>query len=109
MIRRPPRSTLFPYTTLFRSAEQCHLERRRARRQRDGDGERDAELDGRDDERGRDDGDSQRGDAGGERAENQDLQSAHAQQQRDDGLEGGGGGFGKRSGLAKQRSRRAGS
>src|SRR5256885_7943864 len=23
MIRRPPRSTLFPYTTLFRS-EQCH-------------------------------------------------------------------------------------
>src|SRR5689334_24835192 len=23
MIRRPPRSTLFPYTTLFRSAEQC--------------------------------------------------------------------------------------
>src|SRR5256885_9481473 len=26
MIRRPPRSTLFPYTTLFRSADhlQCH-------------------------------------------------------------------------------------
>src|SRR3712207_7782272 len=24
MIRRPPRSTLFPYTTLFRSAEQRH-------------------------------------------------------------------------------------
>src|SRR2546427_9240865 len=23
MIRRPPRSTLFPYTTLFRSAESC--------------------------------------------------------------------------------------
>src|SRR5258706_6350088 len=23
MIRRPPRSTLFPYTTLFRSAEKC--------------------------------------------------------------------------------------
>ena len=23
MIRRPPRSTLFPYTTLFRSTEQC--------------------------------------------------------------------------------------
>src|SRR5256885_6911228 len=23
MIRRPPRSTLFPYTTLFRSALQC--------------------------------------------------------------------------------------
>src|SRR2546422_4620753 len=28
MIRRPPRSTLFPYTTLFRS----HLDGRRARR-----------------------------------------------------------------------------
>src|SRR2546430_11628722 len=26
MIRRPPRSTLFPYTTLFRSADlACHL------------------------------------------------------------------------------------
>src|SRR3712207_7862414 len=24
MIRRPPRSTLFPYTTLFRSAERRH-------------------------------------------------------------------------------------
>src|SRR3982750_2941112 len=24
MIRRPPRSTLFPYTTLFRSCETCH-------------------------------------------------------------------------------------
>src|SRR5436305_9945531 len=24
MLRRPPRSTLFPYTTLFRSAEQGH-------------------------------------------------------------------------------------
>src|SRR5256884_2923293 len=24
MIRRPPRSTLFPYTTLFRSAERLH-------------------------------------------------------------------------------------
>src|SRR3712207_6954497 len=24
MIRRPPRSTLFPYTTLFRSAPQSH-------------------------------------------------------------------------------------
>src|SRR2546429_1691855 len=35
MIRRPPRSTLFPYTTLFRSADssrQSALERRRARR-----------------------------------------------------------------------------
>src|SRR2546428_5557280 len=26
MIRRPPRSTLFPYTTLFRSGESGHLE-----------------------------------------------------------------------------------
>src|SRR3712207_8970626 len=25
MIRRPPRSTLFPYTTLFRSAGQTHV------------------------------------------------------------------------------------
>src|SRR5258708_11337935 len=24
MIRRPPRSTLFPYTTLFRSLHACH-------------------------------------------------------------------------------------
>src|SRR5256885_11245948 len=28
MIRRPPRSTLFPYTTLFRSAQVAHAERR---------------------------------------------------------------------------------
>src|SRR5689334_23786964 len=29
MIRRPPRSTLFPYTTLFRSAggRRCHVDR----------------------------------------------------------------------------------
>src|SRR3712207_8666798 len=26
MIRRPPRSTLFPYTTLFRSNPRCFLE-----------------------------------------------------------------------------------
>src|SRR3989442_7560045 len=25
MIRRPPRSTLFPYTTLFRSEQRAHL------------------------------------------------------------------------------------
>src|SRR2546426_11229592 len=25
MIRRPPRSTLFPYTTLFRSGLECHI------------------------------------------------------------------------------------
>src|SRR2546426_9195578 len=27
MIRRPPRSTLFPYTTLFRSERRAHIER----------------------------------------------------------------------------------
>src|SRR5256885_12406967 len=27
MIRRPPRSTLFPYTTLFRSSHSAHLRR----------------------------------------------------------------------------------
>src|SRR5882724_12715261 len=32
MIRRPPRSTLFPYTTLFRSAANRSLRRRRATR-----------------------------------------------------------------------------
>src|SRR3712207_8754261 len=30
MIRRPPRSTLFPYTTLFRSLAEALLERGRA-------------------------------------------------------------------------------
>src|SRR5256885_5927383 len=30
MIRRPPRSTLFPYTTLFRSARQAHDRMQRA-------------------------------------------------------------------------------
>src|SRR2546430_12719726 len=32
MIRRPPRSTLFPYTTLFRSEDRDRLPRRRPRR-----------------------------------------------------------------------------
>src|SRR5690349_23639071 len=32
MIRQPPRSTLFPYTTLFRSPLHSSRERRRARR-----------------------------------------------------------------------------
>src|SRR5256885_12897636 len=37
MIRRPPRSTLFPYTTLFRSGLQVHpLHRSRERRTRAG-------------------------------------------------------------------------
>src|SRR3712207_8617688 len=31
MIRRPPRSTLFPYTTLFRSADMVELTKRRFR------------------------------------------------------------------------------
>src|SRR3712207_6916254 len=30
MIRRPPRSTLFPYTTLFRSRREVRLDRARA-------------------------------------------------------------------------------
>src|SRR5690349_24633107 len=33
MIRRPPRSTLFPYTTLFRSANTAACELVRARRE----------------------------------------------------------------------------
>src|SRR3712207_8131607 len=37
MIRRPPRSTLFPYTTLFRSSVAEHRQRNRQHR----DGERD--------------------------------------------------------------------
>src|SRR3712207_8235330 len=41
MIRRPPRSTLFPYTTLFRSAARRELTHRAAERwhtrRRDGD------------------------------------------------------------------------
>src|SRR5579871_7020841 len=36
MIRRPPRSTLFPYTTLFRSVRGGRGERRRAAHRRDG-------------------------------------------------------------------------
>src|SRR3712207_7038582 len=32
MIRRPPRSTLFPYTTLFRSSEECFAESTQAGR-----------------------------------------------------------------------------
>src|SRR3712207_7162143 len=32
MIRRPPRSTLFPYTTLFRSLDRLRLERRESAR-----------------------------------------------------------------------------
>src|SRR5258708_20507836 len=36
MIRRPPRSTLFPYTTLFRSQASAFLYRRRRRQFRPG-------------------------------------------------------------------------
>src|SRR2546422_6120589 len=36
MIRRPPRSPLFPYTTLFRSRESYHPLPRRQRQMRDG-------------------------------------------------------------------------
>src|SRR6476620_11956557 len=34
MIRRPPRSTLFPYTTLFRSCSTCSVEWPRPKRSR---------------------------------------------------------------------------
>src|SRR2546422_4390678 len=34
MIRRPPRSTLFPYTTLFRSVPRCPTERTPSYRRR---------------------------------------------------------------------------
>src|SRR5258705_7586836 len=34
MIRRPPRSTLFPYTTLFRSSSRADRDCRRGRRRR---------------------------------------------------------------------------
>src|SRR5260370_9543238 len=36
MIRRPPRSTLFPYTTLFRSAAQIRIPARHSGRDRAG-------------------------------------------------------------------------
>src|SRR2546425_7812616 len=35
MIRRPPRSTLFPYTTLFRSEEEAYQQDRRDHRDHD--------------------------------------------------------------------------
>src|SRR5437899_8950392 len=43
MIRRPPRSTLFPYTTLFRPAAPCGGGRRRGGRCRRGCGGRSEE------------------------------------------------------------------
>src|SRR3712207_7156130 len=36
MIRRPPRSTLFPYTTLFRSATRAPIPRCRSGKRREG-------------------------------------------------------------------------
>src|SRR3712207_8473927 len=36
MIRRPPRSTLFPYTTLFRSGRRAEAHQRRLARRRPG-------------------------------------------------------------------------
>src|SRR2546430_10866227 len=44
MIRRPPRSTLFPYTTLFRSRHDAHERRGRGARER---GRQDEMPDGR--------------------------------------------------------------
>src|SRR5256885_12295636 len=49
MIRRPPRSTLFPYTTLFRSRSHAVPHRQKPRREggtrrRDGEGVGDARL-----------------------------------------------------------------
>src|SRR5438105_6094425 len=40
MIRRPPRSTLFPYTTLFRSPQRDQLHRGCGRMRWDGEGHR---------------------------------------------------------------------
>src|SRR5260221_2428025 len=34
MIRRPPRSTLFPYTTLFRSSRACPVESKKSQSER---------------------------------------------------------------------------
>src|SRR3712207_7938220 len=45
MIRRPPRSTLFPYTTLFRSRAGQPAAAMREQRQGEGDGEADGHRD----------------------------------------------------------------
>src|SRR2546422_5366883 len=44
MIRRPPRSTLFPYTTLFRSRDAAVIFARDARKLREGFGLRPAHI-----------------------------------------------------------------
>src|SRR2546430_11688208 len=46
MIRRPPRSTLFPYTTLFRSRREAYVRRNHSRGARDLDVERRGEPGG---------------------------------------------------------------
>src|SRR3989449_9327193 len=43
MIRRPPRSTLFPYTTLFRSVDAIHRHEERLKGVPDGDVQRQTE------------------------------------------------------------------
>src|SRR3712207_8323323 len=78
MIRRPPRSTLFPYTTLFRSARQ-------ALQPEEGGGEHgedEAEPDGArgahgDDGGGREDHEQRQGDEPGDRKSTR-LNSSHA-------------------------------
>src|SRR2546426_9384629 len=71
MIRRPPRSTLFPYTTLFRSPRQPH-------RQHEGD--RKPEERGHDDERQR--GDPLAGEDQRRRARLRDRRAGVAADQR---------------------------
>src|SRR2546429_3371006 len=44
MIRRPPRSTLFPYTTLFRSRKACSAEPREPLDSKDHDGRHDGQI-----------------------------------------------------------------
>src|SRR2546427_2038199 len=68
MIRRPPRSTLFPYTTLFRSHRQ----------QRDGGGERCGHLDQCDLGAGPDGVEDRRARPGGDRKSTR-LNSSHSQ------------------------------
>src|SRR3712207_8464524 len=72
MIRRPPRSTLFPYTTLFRSrGRSCPVGRRNAGQAAGGGGRRAARL-AADAVRRLPDGASLRGDRGRERAHDGD-------------------------------------
>src|SRR2546427_4427550 len=68
MIRRPPRSTLFPYTTLFRSARARDARRARRRRGHDFPGAHDGAQPA--DDRGR---------AGGRDRKSTRLNSSHSQ------------------------------